>query len=181
MRVPASSYFTSPDPFFSAGVSSSLPEQLDQILAVVTLALKRVSSSHRTEIQRQIKHDAHLEEQRIQKAHKRQGIIHGTWHDGRLDCVAGNGIMSELGVGDECFELAHSINAIWPEEEEAMGTENEKAFKKYKAQNSMDVTNSLPIIVIKNYTANFGSITKEALLEALAQWGAKLIENKVNK
>ena len=89
--------------------------------------------------------------------------------------------MSELGVGDECFELAHSINAIWPEEEEAMGTENEKAFKKYKAQNSMDVTNSLPIIVIKNYTANFGSITKEALLEALAQWGAKLIENKVNK
>jgi hypothetical protein len=165
---------------FLAGVSSSLPEQLDQILAVVTLALKRVSSSRRNEIQRQIKHDAHLEEQRIQRAHKLQAIIHGTWHDGRLDCVAGNGIMSELGVGDECFELANSVNAMSPEEEEALGTENEKAFKRRKAQNSIDITNSLPIIVIKNYTASFGSSTKEALLEALAQWAAKLIENKVN-
>ena len=86
--------------------------------------------------------------------------------------------MSELGVGDECFELA---NAMSPEDEEVIGTENEKAFKKYKAQNSVDVTNSLPIIVIKNYTTNFGSSTKEALLEALAQWAAKLIENQVNK
>ena len=158
-----------------------MPEQLDQILAVVTLALKRVSSSHRFEIQRQIKHHTHLEEQRIQKAHKHQAVIHGTWHDGRLDCVAGNGIMSELGVGDECFEPANSIYDILPEEEEAMLTENEKVFKKHKAQNAMDITNSLPIVVIKNYTANSGSSTKEALLEALAQWAAKLIENQVNK
>ena len=90
--------------------------------------------------------------------------------------------MSELGVGDECFELANSINAMSPEEEEAMVTEeNEKAFKKHKAQNSMDITNSLPIVIIKNYTAKFGSSTKEALLEALAQWAAKLVENQVNK
>ena len=87
--------------------------------------------------------------------------------------------MSELGVGDECFELASSINAM-PEEEEAMVTENEKAFKKHQAQNSMDITNSLPIVVIKNYTANFGSSNKEALLEALAQWAATLIGNQVS-
>jgi len=87
--------------------------------------------------------------------------------------------MSELGVGDECFELANSIDAVSPDEE-AMGTENEKALKKHKAQSSMDITNSLPIVIIKNYTANFGSPTKEVLLEALAQWGAKLIENQVN-
>ena len=127
-----------------------------------------------------MKHHAHLEEQRIQRAHKRQAIIHGTWHDGRLDCVAGNGIMSELGVGDECFELLNSIDAM-SLEEEPMATEYEKAFKKHKVQHSMDITNSLPIVVIKNYTANFGSSTKEALLEALAQWAAKLIENQVNK
>lgn len=83
--------------------------------------------------------------------------------------------MSELGVGDERFE------AMSPEEEKAIVTENEKGFKKHKAQNSVDITNSLPIVVIKNYTANFGSPTKEALLEALAQWAAKLIENQVNK
>jgi hypothetical protein len=167
-----------PEPLFSAGVSSSLPEQLNQILSVVTLALKGVSSSHRIEIQRQIKYQANLEEQQIQKAHERQVIIHGTWHDGRLDCVAGNGIMSELGIGDERFEIANSINT---EEKEAMMAENEKAFRKQKAQNSADITNSLPIVVIKNYTSNFGSPTKEALLEVLAQWAAKLIENQVNK
>ena len=89
--------------------------------------------------------------------------------------------MSELGVGDERFELASSFNTMSLEEEKAMVTENEKAFKKHKAQNSMDVTNSLPIVVIKNYTAKFGSSNKEALLEALAQWAATLIENQVNK
>jgi RNA12 protein len=143
--------------------------------------LKGVSSSHRIEIQHQIKYHTDLEEQQIQKAHKRQAIIDGTWHDGRLDCVAGNGIMSELGVGDECFEIANSIKTMSSEEEEAMIAENEKAFRKQKAQNSTDITSSLPIVVIKNYTANFGSPTKEALLEALAQWAATLIENQVNK
>lgn len=28
-------------------------------------------------------------------------IKRGAWHDGRLDCVAGNGVMSELGLGEE--------------------------------------------------------------------------------
>ena len=84
-------------------------------------------------------------------------------------------------MGDECFEIADSIKTMSSEEEEAMIAENEKAFRKQKAQNSTDITSSLPIVVIKNYTANFGSPTKEALLEALAQWAATLIENQVNK
>lgn len=180
VRAPIFNYLASPDPL-PAGVSSSLPEQLDQILAVVTLALKGVSSSHRSEIRCQIKHQKHLEERRIQEDHKRQAIINGRWHDGRLDCVAGNGIMSELGVGDECFEIANFSNTISPDEEEVMIAENEKAFRKQKAQNSTDIINSLPIVVIRNYAANFGSPTKEALLEALAQWAATLIENQVSK
>lgn len=163
----------------SAGFSSSLPEQLDQILTVVTLALKGVSSSHQLEIQRQIKYHADLEEQLIQKAHKRLAVIHGTWHDGRLDCVAGNGIMSELGLGDECFGVANSIDTMSPGE--TMIVEDEKVFRKQRVQNSTDITDSLPIVIIKNYTANFGSPTKEALLDALAQWAATLIENQVNK
>jgi len=162
-----------------AGVSSSLPDELDQILTVVTHALKDVSSSHRNEIQRQIKYQVHLEEQRVQEVNKRQAIIHGTWHDGRLDCIAGNGIMSELGVGDERFENANFPNTNLVEEEEVMMVENEKAFRKQKAQKSMDITSSMPIVVIKNYTSNFGSPTKEALLEALAQWAATLIENQI--
>ena len=80
-------------------------------------------------------------------------------------------------MGDEYFEMANSINSVSPEEEEAMTAENEKAIRKQKAPNSTDLTNSLPIVVVKN----FGSPTKEVLLEALAQWTAKLIENQVNK
>lgn len=162
------------------GLSSSLLEHLDQILNVVTLALKDVSSSHGIEVQRQIKRQTHLEEQRIQEVHKRQAIIHGTWHDGRLDCLAGNGIMSELGVGDECFENVDFCNTFFAEEQVIIA-ENEKAFKKQKAPNTMDATNSLPIVVIMNYAAKYGSPTKEALLEALAQWAATLIENQVNQ
>lgn len=172
-------YFTSFDSV-SAGISSSLTEQLDQILTVVTLALKRVSSSHRSKIERQIERQEHLEDQRTEETHKRWAITHGAWHDGRLDCVAGNGIMSELGVGDERFETANFSNTILSEEEKVTTVENEKALRK-KAQDPMDMTNSLPIVVIKNYAANFGSPTKEALLEALAQWSATLIENQVSK
>ena len=50
--------------------------------------------------------------------------------------------MSELGAENECFELANSINSMSPEKEEATGTENEKSFKKHKAENSVDITNS---------------------------------------
>lgn len=74
-------------------------------------------------------------------------------------------------MGVESFELANSVSAMSPEQTRV--TENEKAFKKHKAQNSMDITNSLPIVVIKNYTVNFGSSTKEALLEALV--GGKVV------
>lgn len=89
--------------------------------------------------------------------------------------------MSELGVGDERFELANFDNTMLPEEEKVMIGENEKPFRKQKAQNSMDITKSLPIVVIKNYSANFGALGKEVLLQALAQWAATLVENQVSK
>ena len=89
--------------------------------------------------------------------------------------------MSELGVGDERFEITNFLNTNSVEEDEVVIVENEKTSRKQKVQNSMDITSSLPIVVIKNYTSNFGSPTKEALLEALAQWAATLIENQVDK
>lgn len=62
-----SSYLISFDPFQRSLV---VHYPLNQILAVVTLALKRVSSSHRIKIHCQIKHDAHLDKQRIQNTRK---------------------------------------------------------------------------------------------------------------
>ena len=64
-----SSYLISFDPFQRSLV---VHYPLNQILAIVTLALpvKRVSSSHRIKIHCQIKHDAHLDKQRIQNTRK---------------------------------------------------------------------------------------------------------------
>ncbi len=73
-------------------------------MEVVTHALNGVSSSRRSTIQKQLKAAEELEMRRVQAARRQQAILEGTWHDGRLDCIAGNGIMSELGVGDELFD-----------------------------------------------------------------------------
>lgn len=168
------------DHFFPAGLSSSLPEQLKQILEVVTHALNGVSSSHRSTIQKQLKATKELELRRVQAARRRQAILEGTWHDGRLDCVAGNGIMSELGVGDELFdgEMTEHLKR-YEESMQKNKDEQECLSRRQKTLTEVEAITSLPVVVIRNYAANFGSTTKEDLLVVLAQWAAKLVENHV--
>ncbi|KDR81387.1 hypothetical protein GALMADRAFT_58608 [Galerina marginata CBS 339.88] len=157
------------------GLSSSLPEQLKQILDVVTSSLSGVSSSHRTAIQRKIEHQESLEYLHVQEAHRRQAILSGTWHDGRLDCVAGNGVMSELGVGVEQFGDDMAVEN--PSLQASDG--QEKMARKIKALEDVDGIESLPIVVIRNYAANVGTSTREELLTVLAQWAATLTENQI--
>ncbi|KAF8163083.1 RNA12 protein-domain-containing protein [Crassisporium funariophilum] len=161
------------------GLSSSLPDQLKQILGVTTSALKGVTSSHRNSIARQIRHAEQLEIQRIQSAHKRQSILQGTWHDGRLDCVAGTGVISELGVGDESFEDGSAIEAVPEEEAREMREEEERVTRRMKTKEDLDAIRSLPIVVVRNYAVNMGSASKEDVLEVLAQWAATLVENQI--
>lgn len=83
------------------GFSSSLEAQLKQILTVSASALKTISDNTKqaqaqafvaAEDRRQTKEDR----LHIRGILERDGI-----RDGRIDCLAGNGIMSELGVGLE--------------------------------------------------------------------------------
>ncbi|KJA27306.1 hypothetical protein HYPSUDRAFT_62986 [Hypholoma sublateritium FD-334 SS-4] len=163
-----------------AGLSSSLPEQLKQILEAVTHALNGVSSSHRSTIQKQLKATEELKLRRVQAAHRQQAILEGTWHDGRLDCVAGNGIMSELGVGDELFdgEMTEHIKR-YEESMQKNKDEQEYLSRRQKTLTEVEAITTLPVVVIRNYAANFGSTTKEDLLVVLAQWAAKLVENHI--
>ena len=165
----------------TAGMSSSIPDQLNQILSVVTDALKGVSSTHRSAIQRQIKYQEHLDEQRIQAEHKRRAIREGTWHDGRLDVIAGNGVMSELGIGDERFGEDVIIRVPEDQLQEKPSVEEEQALRRKNTQEDMEAINSLPIVVIRNYSPTAGSAAKEEMLGVLAQWAATLAENQVGK
>ncbi|KAJ6470268.1 hypothetical protein C8R47DRAFT_1298951 [Mycena vitilis] len=50
---------------------------------------------------REIRREAQAKERARMDAVKIEKIRRGVFHDGRIDCVAGNGVMSELGIGDE--------------------------------------------------------------------------------
>ncbi|KAF9459344.1 RNA12 protein-domain-containing protein [Collybia nuda] len=156
-----------------AGLTSSLTDQLHQILSVVGTALKGVSSSHRSAIQRQIRNREIQEAKRKNEAMAREKIKRGTWHDGRLDCVAGNGVMSELGIGDELIGGDDMVEIVTGELEH-----REDTSRKQKVKEELEAVASLPIVVIRNYAAKVGS-NREELLEVLAQWAAMLAETQV--
>lgn len=131
---------------------------------------------HRASIQRQIQDKEAEEIRRIQDARKRQAIISGTWHDGRLDCVSGNGVMSELGVGDELFNEDMEI-AMCPDQLKEMSEDQDSTQRKQKALEDVEAIKALPIVVIRNFAASTSS--KEDVLDVLSQWGASLAENHV--
>ena len=124
-------------------------------------------------------HQQKLAARKTSEEQRRQRIEHGLWHDGRLDCVAGNGIISELGFGDE---------RIWDDDKPAITIQNisvtpeheEEAKKHYLHRSGVDAEaiNALPIVIIRNFTAKTGS-SRTDLLNVLAQWAASLAENQV--
>lgn len=168
-------------------MSSSLPDQLQKIFSTVTAGLKGVSSSHRAAIQRQIKKEHLREAQKAEEAWRLEHIRRGTWHDGRLDCVAGNGVMSELGIGDEPMldidmEAPRAGDSADIEEvgmrkltrEREAGEERER---KQRSVEDMQAVRSLPIVVIKNFAAK--GTSHEELLAALSHWAATLTDTQI--
>ncbi|KAJ7286029.1 RNA12 protein-domain-containing protein [Mycena rebaudengoi] len=160
-----------------ANLSSTLPDQLREMLTVVRAALKGVNSSHQQHIQREIRRETLAEEKRAQTETTLQKIRRGTWHDGRLDCVAGNGVMSELGVGDERMDDDDVVVS-----EDDMGREGrrrieQEAAKKQKGKEELEAVRSLPIVVIRNFAAR-GS-NREEIYDVLAEWAASLTENQL--
>jgi hypothetical protein len=162
--------------WFPAGMSTSTQEQLRQVLTVVTSALNSVSASNHATIKRGIECEERRRLDELEAEQRREAIRRGTWHDGRIDCVAGNGVISELGVGIESFEGEY--------EEKELGNAGKPELET-KKQNSerredIDTIRALPIVILKNFSlTSKASPTKDEMLGVLAQWAAALVEDKV--
>lgn len=128
-----------------------------------------------------------LEEDRIAAEISRHARVrNGTWHDGRLDCIAGNGIISELGFGDEPMYEADMESQVHEEEGDEMTREKEMLIRQQERERKersvqyAQAISDLPIVIIRNY-ATKGGTNREELLDVLATWAASLVENQVSR
>ncbi|KAJ7366501.1 RNA12 protein-domain-containing protein [Mycena albidolilacea] len=158
-----------------ANVSSTLPEQVREMLAVVRRSLKHVKSSHQRYAIRLMRQRARQEESEKIHAVRSERIQRGTWHDGRLDCVAGNGVMAELGLGDERMGDDDDIVLASVKQEE--GCEAVDTRRKQKSKAEIAAVDGLPIVVLRNFDAR-GSNRGE-VYDVLAEWAADLVENQL--
>ncbi|EIW85363.1 hypothetical protein CONPUDRAFT_135128 [Coniophora puteana RWD-64-598 SS2] len=168
-----------------AGFSTSLQDQLKELLEVVGTALKKTNASLRQEALHQVHAEHELRRREAEAESWRERIRNGSWHDGRLDCVAGNGVMSELGIGDEPFLETdiEKINTFVDERKLTFASMIEKQrdedlAKKQKRVQETQAVQALPVVVIKNFATNAGA-KREELQTVLAQWAANLVENQV--
>ena len=145
-----------------------MTDQLKQILDVVGRSLGNVHAHHEKEVEDEAKRQESLQQQqeRLKK------IQRGEWHDGRLDCIAGNGIMSELGIGDEKFGSDDGDVGV----EEAVSLDPEIKEER-KPDGDLEDVKGLPVVVIRGFEDKVGS--KSELLDVIAQWATGLVDNKV--
>ena len=94
----------------------------------------------------------------------------GLWHDGRIDAVCGNGVMSELGVGVERFTLgdtdatASAAADVDGVDEKAAEREAEEARRRQERSEDVRAVEAMPVVVIKNFESRGGGARKAELL-----------------
>ena len=157
----------------TAGLNSSLPDQVKQVLEVVGTALRSVSSTRRKQVRD--KHESTMreeEEQRIAK-HVKERIRCGVWHDPRMGPIMGGGAIAELGVGDEPFLEYDEDSVIHSHDTEV--TTLPKSNREGRATLDLQAVSTLPIVVLKNYTVG----GKEEVMDVFAKWAAALVEGQV--
>ncbi|PIL23760.1 hypothetical protein GSI_13510 [Ganoderma sinense ZZ0214-1] len=163
-----------------AGLSSSLTEQLKSILDVVARGLSRGNNAQRAYREKQAKQAQRNAERAEENKALQEKILKGVWHDGRVDAVSGNGVMSELGVGVEPFGDSDADHPdIGDDEKSGSSTVAEDLKQRQKRFEDVEAVSSMPVVVIKNFEAKGpGGVRKEELLNVLAQWAATLADNK---
>jgi hypothetical protein len=162
----------------------------------VGTGLKSVNATYRKNRKRQLENLRLQQLREAEDAKVRQRIKDGTWHDARLDCIAGNGVMSELGFGDEemgekDIDAPRSVGVKMTETgEEKSGDEEERKSeekskkaedtkKKQMSEEDLQAIEAMPIVILKGFEAKGGNPRREELLTSLASWAAGLAENQV--
>ncbi|KAK7048069.1 mitochondrial escape protein 2 [Favolaschia claudopus] len=156
-----------------ANLGSTLPEQVHEMLTVVRRALKKVKTSH----QRRVLRQARAEESHWIHAARAEKLRRGTWRDARLDFIAGNGIMSELGVGDECMDEEHFVTLPEPAGELHHSREELEVRKRQRGRAEIKAVESLPIVVLRNFDTR-GS-NRDEVFDKLTEWAASLVESQI--
>ncbi|KAJ9114774.1 hypothetical protein QFC22_005650 [Naganishia vaughanmartiniae] len=174
-----------------AGFATPVDQQLKQVLEVVGTALKDISAGSRQQHEQEQLERQQAMEREEEKRRRQELIRRGGWHDGRIDAIAGNGIMSELGFGIEGLtgdDLASSdvvpgvdvAGLEVPSAAEISLASKEHDNKKLatdETDKELEFIHSLPILVLDNFTQKAN--TKTELWNVLAEWGASLVENKI--
>ncbi|KIP10314.1 hypothetical protein PHLGIDRAFT_28547 [Phlebiopsis gigantea 11061_1 CR5-6] len=172
-----------------AGLSTSLTDQLKDILEVVGTGLRGVNTSHRKQHQREVK-EQHKAQLRIEEEAKvREKIREGIWHDPRLDCIAGNGVMSELGIGDELFsELDADVKppvvatlAVnnGANEKPRRAEDSEAEDKKQASSDDLQAFEAMPIVILKGFDSRGSGSKREEILTVVSQWAAGLVTGRI--
>ncbi len=179
-----------------SGFSTPADQQMRNILDIVAGALKEVSTHEREKRADQQQHKRDEVNLAADRERRLRLIEQGIWHDGRLDCVAGNGIMSELGFGieqasaDDVEGAAPLMASTAPIDGEAVPpTGASIAFDKEVAaatqptpkveeevDSDAELIKTLPVVVLRNFAFK---PARGELWTVLAEWGASLIENKI--
>lgn len=157
---------------------------MTQILEVVANGLRRASVSRRKETEGHIKRAQNHEKEQVANAERRERIRSGIWHDGRIDCVAGSGIISELGVGIERFGDEDLKYHERHEDKDnhadiAKPTKSDDKVWREREYRSEQNVGSLPVVIIKNFGTDI-KLGKMEVLNALAEWAADLVSNRVS-
>ena len=153
----------------TVGVSSSLPDQVKQILEVVGTALRSVSSTRKKQaLYSHERATRAVEEERITKQ-VQERIRRGVWHDPRMGAAVGGGVIAELGVGDEPFR-EHDEELVTHSHETEVPTPTAP-----KREGSETLCLQAPIVVLENYSTG----GKEEVMGVFAKWAAALVEAHV--
>lgn len=146
---------------------------------MVGTGLAAVSTRERKREDEQARANELADERHAQEAVRRAELKHETWHDGRLDCVAGNGVMSELGIGDELMrpELDFDVPVASLAAERSVGdAEKVPAVARQKTPTEVQTLKTMPIVIISNFATKRG---KDEVITVLSKWAASLVENQV--
>ena len=140
-------------------------------MEVVGRSLGNVHGYHKKQVEDEAKRQESLQQQR----ERLKKIQRGEWHDGRLDCVAGNGIMSELGIGDEKFGSDDDDADVGAPDTEPSDPE---IADESKSDGGLEAIEGLPVVVIRGFEDKVGGGSE--LLDVIAQWATGLAENRVS-
>lgn len=171
------------------------------MLDVVASALKDVSVHNKEHRERAAESRQDEIEMAADRAYESQLVQRGVWHDGRLDCVSGNGIMSELGMGVERvspndYDAAPVplMDGNAPIEGEGVPPQSMSTFEKTAAilaayetppadaptepelDSDAEMIKTLPIVVLRNFAQK---PARGDLWTVMAEWGASLVENRI--